>query len=28
MFGAVYHLWRDVCGDGAAPAGTAQAIAA
>jgi hypothetical protein len=28
MFGAIYHLWRDVCGDDAAPAGTAQSIAA
>jgi hypothetical protein len=28
MFGAIYHLWRDVCGDDAAPAGTEHAIAA
>jgi hypothetical protein len=27
MFGVMYHLWRDVCGDDA-PADTVQAIAA
>ena len=28
MFGAMYHLWRDVCGDATPAPGTGQAFAA